>query len=253
MPSLPERSLAGDRREASSEAPRTIIVGQDTLCYLLQRTNRRTIGLTIDRHGLRVRAPQRASPEEIEAAILRHGQWVTKKLEAWRTNPPTAPLPIVDGTRLPLLGRSVTVCCARGDNRWLWNLHSPVPTLTLCLRSPEAVPCLLEQALRAEARERFTERLALYAARLGVAAPRLSLSAARTRWGSCSLRSGIRLNWRLIHFPLDVVDYVVAHELAHLQEMNHSPRFWSIVARLYPDYRHTRAELKRLAATCPRW
>jgi predicted metal-dependent hydrolase len=65
--------------------------------------------------------------------------------------------------------------------------------------------------------------------------------------------SGIRLNWRLIHFPLAVVDYVVAHELAHLREMNHSPRFWSVVERLYPDYQQARAELKRLAQTLPRW
>jgi len=253
MPALPERSLTVARRKASAEASRTINVGQGPLCYRLQRSSRRTIGLTIDRHGLRVRAPQRASLEEIEAAILDHGQWITKKLEESRTNPPTEPLRIVDGTRLPLLGRSVTVRCARGDNRWLWNWHSSGPTLTLCPRSSEAVSCLLEQALRAQARERFTERLALYAALLGVAAPRLSLSAARTRWGSCSLRSGIRLNWRLIHFPLDVVDYVVAHELAHLQEMNHSPRFWSIVAQLYPGYRDARAELKRLAGACPHW
>ena len=83
--------------------------------------------------------------------------------------------------------------------------------------------------------------------------PRLTLSAARTRWGSCSLRSGIRLNWRLIHFPLHVIDYVVAHELAHLREMNHSPRFWSVVGQLYSDYRAARDELKALAAHCPHW
>ena len=83
--------------------------------------------------------------------------------------------------------------------------------------------------------------------------PPLALSAARTRWGSCSLRSGIRLNWRLIHFPADTVDYVVAHELAHLREMNHSPRFWAVVGEIYPDYQAARDELKRLAANCPQW
>jgi len=102
MPALPERSLTVARRKASAEASRTINVGQGPLCYRLQRSSRRTIGLTIDRHGLRVRAPQRASLEEIEAAILDHGQWITKKLEESRTNPPTEPLRIVDGTRLPL-------------------------------------------------------------------------------------------------------------------------------------------------------
>ena len=81
-------------------------------------------------------------------------------------------------------------------------------------------------------------------ARLGRALPPIALSSARTRWGSCSQASGIRFNWRLIHLPTHLVDYVVAHELAHLVEMNHSPRFWAEVGRLYPDWRAARAELK---------
>jgi predicted metal-dependent hydrolase len=125
--------------------------------------------------------------------------------------------------------------------------------LTLCLRSPDDAGRVLEKALRERARELFLARLAHYAALLGVAMPRLTLSAARTRWGSCSLKTGVRLNWRLIHFPLPVIDYVVAHELAHLREMNHSHRFWSIVEHLYPDYRAARDELKTLAAHCPHW
>jgi predicted metal-dependent hydrolase len=123
----------------------------------------------------------------------------------------------------------------------------------LCLRTPDDAGRVLEKVLRDRAREVFLERLVHYSAALGVALPRLALSAARTRWGSCSLKSGIRLNWRLIHFPRPVIDYVVAHELAHLREMNHSPRFWSVVEQLYPDYRTARDELKKLAAHCPYW
>ena len=110
-----------------------------------------------------------------------------------------------------------------------------------------------EKALREKALQLFTERLNHFAHRLGLTVPALSLSAARTRWGSCSLKSGIRLNWRLVHFPRHVVDYVVVHELAHLREMNHSPRFWAIVETICPDHHHTRNELKNLAAYCPSW
>jgi hypothetical protein len=77
------------------------------------------------------------------------------------------------------------------------------------------------------------------------------LSSARTRWGSCSSRSGIRLHWRLIHLPPALIDYVVAHEVAHLLEMNHSPRFWAVVERLYPDWRAARADLRKAAAGLP--
>ena len=81
--------------------------------------------------------------------------------------------------------------------------------------------------------------------------PAVRLSNARTRWGSCSSRSGIRLHWRLVHLSPALIDYVVAHEVAHLVEMNHSPRFWAVVERLYPDWREARAALRRAAATLP--
>ena len=76
-------------------------------------------------------------------------------------------------------------------------------------------------------------------------------SNASTRWGSCSSRSGIRLHWRLIHLPLGLIDYVVAHEVAHLVEMNHSPRFWSVVESLYPEHMAARKALRQAASSLP--
>ena len=243
----------GDAPPTAGETSRSIAIGEATFPYVLRRARRKTIGLSIDHRGLRVGAPQRASLSEVESAILQHGEWVRRKLDEWRGRRAPEVLRIVDGLRLPLLGGALDIRLARGANRCLWNLQAADPMLTLCLRSPAEAPRVLERALRERARELFGERLAEHAPRLGVGLPRLSLSAARTRWGSCSRHGGIRLNWRLIHFPLPVVDYVVVHELAHLHEMNHSPRFWSIVARSFPDYRVAREELKRLAADCPQW
>ena len=110
---------------------------------------------------------------------------------------------------------------------------------------------LLEAALRDKARGIFAERLATHAPRLGVAVPPLRLSSARTRWGSCSHHGGISLNWRLVFMPIAVIDYVVCHELAHLKEMNHSPRFWSVVEQLCPDWRRLRLELRQQARQIP--
>jgi predicted metal-dependent hydrolase len=239
--------------EAAGETSRTIAIGTRCVTYALRRAKRRTIGLTIDHRGLRVGAPPRASLREVESLILQHGDWVGRKLDEWARRPPPTVLQIVDGVQLPLLGRPLTVRLATGPNRQRWQLQDEPATLTLCLRSPAAAARVLETALREKARRLFVERLAEQAPALGLAPPPLALSSARTRWGSCSRRSGVRLNWRLIHFPLPLIDYVVVHELAHLHEMNHSPRFWAIVAQRCPDYQAARDELKRRAADCPHW
>ena len=237
---------------AANETAHSIALGERLVPYVLRRARRRTIGLSIDHRGLRVGAPQRTALRDVEALIRRHADWVAQKLDAWEQRPCPQALSIGDGARLPLLGRTLTLRLASGGNRALWN-ESFEPTLTLLLRTPADAGRVLEKALRERARALFAERLAHYAGRLAHPVPALALSAARTRWGSCSTRSGIRLNWRLVHFPRDIVDYVVAHEVAHLREMNHSARFWALVGQLYPDYAQARRTLKELAADCPHW
>jgi predicted metal-dependent hydrolase len=98
--------------------------------------------------------------------------------------------------------------------------------------------------LMRQAKQLFEERLNHFAPQLGVAWRRLSLSSAGTRWGSASVDGSIRLNWRLIHFKLSVIDYVVVHELSHLRVMDHSPRFWDTVRTIVPDYAELRSQLK---------
>ena len=233
---------------AAGETPRTIALGDRIVPYILRRARRRTIGLTIDQRGLRVGAPQRAPLIEVETLIRKHGDWVTQKLDEWRSRRSPEPLRLTDGTRLPCLGGEVEIRLSEGNNKSTWNANG---TLTLCLRAPEHAGGVLEKAFKARALEHFHAAMAAHALRFGVPTPPLRLSSARTRWGSCSQRSGIRLNWRLIHFPPQIIDYVIVHELAHLREMNHSPRFWAIVAHYCPDFRAARDQLKQLSATLP--
>jgi len=236
----------------ADETPRSLILGGQAVSYTLRRSRRCSIGLSVDHRGLRVGAPQHASLGEVETLILRHEDWVTRKLAEWAKLPSPTPLLIADGIDLPLLGQPLRLRLAIGSHHAVWNEQS-APVLTLCLRKPAEAPRLLEKALRTKAKHYFSKRLLHFAGEMRLPTPPLTLSSARTRWGSCSRKTGVRLNWRLIHFAPHVIDYVVIHELAHLIEMNHSPRFWAIVARYYPQHRETRLELKRLAATCPRW
>lgn len=236
--------------EASASATRSISLAGRQIPYHLRRSRRRTIGLTIDQRGLRVGAPLQARLGDIEQLIQQHGQWVLDKLAVWHERTAAEKTVLTDGTVIFALGEPLTVTITPGSRqRWLFGdgkLHLFVPPAV-------AAGLVLEKALRDKARAAFGDRLAHYAPRLGVATPPLRLSSARTRWGSCSRHGGISLNWRLVFMPLAVVDYVVAHELAHLREMNHSPRFWSVVEQLCPDWRARRLELRQLGRRIPQF
>lgn len=244
-------------KPAEGETSRTVALGDRIVPYLLRRARRRTIGLTIDHRGLRVGAPHRTPLSEVEALILRHGDWVAQKLDEWRKRHRPAPLQIADGAHVPYLGGWLEVRLSGGNNRVVWADSEPPTlapaTLTLFLRAPADAATLLRKALQQKALDHFGPRLAHHAARFAVAVPPLRLSSARTRWGSCSAKSGIRLNWRLIHCAPHVIDYVIVHELAHLREMNHGPRFWAIVESHCPDYRAIRTELRQQASSHPAW
>jgi predicted metal-dependent hydrolase len=98
--------------------------------------------------------------------------------------------------------------------------------------------------LQRQARRIFDERCAHFAERLQVTVRRVALSSAQTRWGSASADGSVRLNWRLVHFGMATIDYVVAHELAHLRHMNHGPEFWAVVRSVVPDLDQARGRLK---------
>jgi len=226
---------------------RIILAGRE-IAYQLRRSRRRTIGLGIDQRGLRVGAPSRARLGDIEQLIRQHGQWVLDKLDHWQRQPAPAALEVGNGTLISVAGTLLTVGIdpqrARG-----YVIDRSLRQIWLNARQPPATA--LQAALRDQARLHFAERLAHYAARLDLPPPPLRLSSARTRWGSCNHRGHIALNWRLILMPPRVIDYVVAHELAHIREMNHSPRFWSVVEQLCPEWRALRQELKQVALALP--
>ena len=126
------------------------------------------------------------------------------------------------------------------EAKTLYVLRIGLPT-SAC---PEQIRDATQAWLMRRAKELFAERLDHFAPRLGVAWKRLSLSSASTRWGTASADGAIRLNWRLIHHKLDVIDYVVAHELSHLKVMDHSPQFWDTVKSVMPDYPERRRVLR---------
>lgn len=226
---------------------RHVQVGARIVPYELRQAAGRRLAITIDERGLRVGAPRHLPLYEIEAFVRGHGDWVVRKLDEFAGRQAHRRLSIRDGVRLPLLGGEAVVRVEAGPNRSHWRDDN----LILAARPDADLDALARRALQRRALDHFSARLAHFAHRMGRPAPALGLSSARTRWGSCSRKTGIRINWRLVHLPPHFADYVLAHELAHLVEMNHSPRFWAVVASLYPEWQTVRAELKRRAADIP--
>ncbi|MBQ0933010.1 M48 family metallopeptidase [Ideonella alba] len=238
------------------QADRSLRLGECLVAYQLRRARRKTIGFIVDGDGLVVSAPRWVSFGEIEAALREKATWILRKLAEQRDRRRRVEAARVewrDGAGLPFLGETVILVLdprVAGAQLNTGGQALPgVPRLTLHLGLPQqAEPAqirdLVQSWLQRQARRVFEERCAHFAQRLGVTVRRLSLSAAQTRWGSASHDGSVRLNWRLIHFGLPVIDYVVAHELAHLREMNHSPAFWEVVRSVVPDYEQVRGSLR---------
>ncbi len=149
------------------------------------------------------------------------------------------------GNQLLLLGNNITLV-TKQDIRSRAVEYTP-GFLQLAMPNhdePSAVERKVLQWYKKQALTDFSRRLALFATKLGVPTPELFLSNARSRWGSCNSRKEIRLNWRLLQAPPHIINYVVCHELAHLKEMNHSAKFWAVVASIFPDYKTAEKELK---------
>ncbi len=242
------------------QAEREIRLNEHLVAYAFRRARRRSIGFVIGTDGLSVAAPKWVGVGEVEAALREKADWILRKLREQQERQQrlhAAKVDWRDGTGIPFLGETVIVVldARAGVTKAGAVLNTDatalpgVPRLTLHIglpqtATPEQIRDVVQSWLQRQARRVFEERCRHFADQLGVRYTRLSLSSAQTRWGSASANGSIRLNWRLIHFAMPTIDYVVAHELAHLREMNHSPRFWDVVRSVMPDYERARGTLK---------
>jgi len=249
---------------AHPQATREVVLGSARVAYEFKRGKRKTIGFLVGAEGLSVRAPRWVALRDVDAAIHEKSDWILRKLTETRQRLARVEATRIewkDGAAFPFLGEPVVM---RLDPKHGFAsvggtldaaTEEGAPRVLRLAVSQNAEPSQIRDAAQAwlmrQARKLFIERLDHFAPLLGVQWQKLSLSNAATRWGSASADGSIRLNWRLIHFRLPVIDYVVAHELAHLRVMDHSHRFWETVESVLPDYDALRRQLKDEAV--PRW
>lgn len=250
---LPQPVLPGaDHPPALPHGKRRIHLDGHALDYTLLRSKRRSIGFLIDDDGLRITAPKWVTVAEIENAIHEKQRWIFVKLKERRERSARRLQPQMqwcDGGTLPYLGADITLRIATRQSAGI--IYSDATReLQVCLPAEAGEQQLKDRVqgwLQLEAKRIFAERLPMYAEKLNVRYRSFALSSATTQWGSCTAEGKIRLNWRLVHFALPLIDYVVAHELAHLREMNHSPRFWATVQSVFPEFDAAKKALREHA------
>ena len=217
--------------------------------YTLKRSARRSIGFKVDHQGLTVSGPQRASLSFIEQALTAKARWILKALDKVQANRLNASAPIIwqDGTVFPYLGKDCRLHLVKTlspKNHFIQTAGELI--LETAKADTESVAKAMRDWLKNQAKTILLSRLADQAETMQLTYAKAALSNATQRWGSCSAKRHIRLNWRLVLTDWSLMDYVIIHELAHLVELNHSPRFWAIVETWYPDWRDARQKLNAL-------
>lgn len=234
---------------------REVHTPQQTIGFVVIRSRRKSIGLVVNDDGLQIRAPSWVTLAQIDAAVIERANWILDKLKARQQRQAqlaTATTQWETGGIMPYMGVRIHLQLDASLQEHFFDgqplAPAPGDTLTLALPSDasrERVRDSVHAWLQQQARLWFEQRLQHFLAKGQLTMQRWRLSSATTRWGSCGSNGNIMLNWRLIHFKHSVIDYVIAHEVAHLREMNHGKNFWREVERLMPDFTAARNALRQ--------
>lgn len=208
--------------------------------YNLIRSRRRTLAIHITKDGeLEVRAPLKLSVKYIEDFILQKHVWIDRQITRVLNNK-FAPKVFTEGEEFLYLGESYILEFSETVKLPV-ELHGK---LFVAQKHSHHVQKVLLSWYKKEARQVITDRVEQYSAATGLQVKAIRLSNAKQRWGSCSPKGYVNFSWRLIMAPLEIIDYVVVHELVHLKHHDHSKAFWQKVEQIIPDYKSRRKWLK---------
>jgi predicted metal-dependent hydrolase len=234
------------RRPASIEK-RTAVINHQAITYTLRRSFRaRRVRLEIGRlTGLIVIVPRSYNIGRLHGLLKSKERWISKNLTRFQTQLPPAPRKLKCGDTVPYLGRDLKLVQQED-----YHIDSMVLEGSRLAISPDLfhnglLEPALEQWYRTEAARLITERADRWSLQIGIGYRRIGIRGQKTRWGSCSRKKNLSFNWKLIMAPETVVEYVVIHELLHLKEMNHSKKFWELVARYCPGWMEHKKWLKQ--------
>ena len=215
-------------------------LGTEEVDFILKRNRRsRRMYFYIDDGGLRVSVPWSTPDSLIADELNKHSEWILQRMADWQKQQ-SPQIEWLDGTTLMYLGETITLKLQLSGISPLLtdrNLYLPIEGDQIATKAS------VEAWYRKQAQDWFQSRAEHYTQQLSTRFSKLKLSNAKTSWGNCGVDGVIRIMWRLIQAPRHLIDYVVAHEVSHLLQMNHSHKFWKTVEMIYPDYENARREL----------
>ena len=231
----------------AEETDRSIALQGHRVDYkLVRRRGRRGVGLKVDGNGMTVAVSLSTPISAVEEMIGNNANWVLKKLDEWSCRK-IVPQTWQTGTALAFMGETLTLMIDVETKTVKRKAVAEQLMQHLFVRGQLVNAALIEKAVvdwyKKQALPHFAQRAFFFAKLHSLAPPRVFLSSANSRWGSCNSRREVRFSWRLIKARPALIDYVVCHELAHLRHMNHSQAFWMEVERMCPDHRTLKAEL----------
>jgi predicted metal-dependent hydrolase len=237
-PSRPQLALLGTFK---------IILEGQSVSYTLKRSSRaKYVRLEVRTEtGLTVVVPRSYKLGNLSGLLKKKREWILSKLgRHGKAQPLVDEKELKSGDSIPYLGRHLKLV-TRNDPGMADNIKLERNRLVLRVNSRNGhLNLLLESWYREQAERLLRERADAKCPQLGVSYARLTIRGARTRWGSCSLKHNLNFNWKLMMVPEPVIDYVIIHELTHLKEMNHSKKFWNLVAQHCPQWRECRKWLR---------
>jgi predicted metal-dependent hydrolase len=212
--------------------------------YTLIRSRRKTMAIHITKEAeVEVRAPNNMTKAEIERFIKEKQKWINKHInERQHTNEQKQAFRLQYGDTVLLQGKAYPIAAKPGNRIGFDGREFYMPP---DLPSNQIKYAVI-QIYKLTAKRIITNKVLEYSKRMSLIPTAVRITSAKTRWGSCSGRNRINFSWYLCMADDDVIDYVVVHELAHIKEHNHSPRFWAIVEDVLPDYKERQGKLKEL-------
>ena len=231
------------KAKESVEETGQVAFGQTMISYRVRRSARRkkTVSIRVSAEGVIVSVPQAMESEQLGQIVKARGSWIVKK-RAYLSDLVEEGEPkkrFVSGETLSYLGRQYRLKLSdNATETKLAGRYFIVPK-----ESPGNVRSHLIDWYYQQAYKRIPERVNLYSRKLGLTPPPVLVRDQQKRWGSCNAKGVLRFNWRIMMAPLKLVDYVVAHELVHLEHMNHSKAYWRRLEQVLPDYRLRQEQL----------